>query len=328
MYKIMNTNNIAKAVQATKIEEKKFEYNKLKTQYESLPKRIKNAEMDYYAEGGCNLNDPSDTTRCGLEYYLEIKEDERRKALESFKNKEKENDLKAEEFINFSFFDSFKLNNLFNKTVEGMAVEGSGDNMTCNWKNNMKNFENCKNELYHMPKHHSNKPVIHPCKYNQELEHLIDDNYIHTGMLTAIELQNDHNIYIKKIVDSAKSYIGRGIDESVRKENVDYRHATFYDKSTDSYKNTIQILNVLYWIVFSVLVFLFIYKKIYEVDGYGYIVILIFATVPTILLNPITKLVMVNIKRYHFIDTLYFTIALMTVLLAGFLYFITSKNIQ
>ena len=136
----MNTNNIAKAVQATKIEEKKFEYNKLKNQYESLPERIKNAEMDYYEEGGCNLNDPSDTKRCGLEYYLEIKEDERRKALESFKNKEKENDLKAEEFTNFSFFDHFKLNNLFNKTVEGMAVEGSGENMTCNWKKNMKNF--------------------------------------------------------------------------------------------------------------------------------------------------------------------------------------------
>lgn len=315
----MNTNNIAKAVQATKIEEKKFEYNKLKIQYESLPKRIKNAEMDYYEEGGCNLNDPSDTTRCGLEYYLEIKEDERRKALESFKNKEKENDLKAEEFINFSFFDHFKLNNLFNKTVEGL--EGSGD--TCNWEK--KNFEECNNEIKELD---DNTYVIAPCKYNQELDHLIDDNYIHTGMLTAIELQNDHNIYIKKIVDSAKSYIGRGIDESVRKENVDYRHATFYDKSTDSYKNTIQILHVLYWIVFSALVFLFIYKKIYEVDGYGYIVILIFATVPTILLNPITKLVMVNIKRYHFIDTLYFTIALMTVLLAGFLYFITSKNIQ
>ena len=137
-----------------------------------------------------------------------------------------------------------------------------------------------------------------------------------------------HNKIAKKLLDNAKSYIGRGIDESNRKEKVDYRHATFYDKSTDSYKNTIQILNVLYWIVFSVLVFLFIYKKIYEVDSYGYMVILIFAIVPTILLNPITKLVMVNIKRYHFIDTLYFTIAIITVLLAGFLYFITSKNIQ
>ena len=31
MYKIMNTNNIAKAVQATKIEEKKFEYNNCST---------------------------------------------------------------------------------------------------------------------------------------------------------------------------------------------------------------------------------------------------------------------------------------------------------
>ena len=324
----MNTNNIAKAVQATKIEEKKFEYNKLKNQYESLPERIKNAEMDYYEEGGCNLNDPSDTKRCGLEYYLEIKEDERRKALESFKNKEKENDLKAEEFTNFSFFDHFKLNNLFNKTVEGMAVEGSGENMTCNWKKNMTDFEDCKNELYHMPKHHSNKPVIHPCKYNQELEHLIDDNSIHRGMLKSMHSQKSHNKNIKKILDSAKSYIGRGIDESDRKGKVDYRHATFYDKSTDSYKNTIQILNVLYWIVFSVLVFLFIYKKIYEVDSYGYMVILIFAIVPTLLLKPITNLVMLNVKRYHFIDTLYFTIAIITVLLASFLYFITSKNIQ
>ena len=314
----MNTNNIAKAVQATKIEEKKFEYNKLKNQYESLPERIKNAEMDYYEEGGCNLNDPSDTKRCGLEYYLEIKEDERRKALESFKNKEKENDLKAEEFTNFSFFDHFKLNNLFNKTVEGMAVEGSGENMTCNWKKNMKNFENCNNEI----KTIDNKTYVSPCKYNQELEHLIDDNSIHRGMLESIKLQN------KNILDSVKSYIGRGIDESDRKGKVDYRHATFYDKSTDSYKNTIQILNVLYWIVFSVLVFLFIYKKIYEVDSYGYMVILIFAIVPTLLLKPITNLVMLNVKRYHFIDTLYFTIAIITVLLASFLYFITSKNIQ
>lgn len=323
----MNTNNIAKAVQATKIEEKKFEYNKLKTQYESLPKRIKNAEMDYYAEGGCNLNDPSDTTRCGLEYYLEIKEDERRKALESFKNKEKENDLKAEEFINFSFFDHFKLNNLFNKTVEGLTTSGFGDSMTCNWENKNKNFEECNNEIKNLDTN-TNTYVIAPCKYNQELEHLIDDNSIHRGMLKSIHSQKSHNKNIKKILDSAKSYIGRGIDESDRKGNVDYRHATFYDKSTDSYKNTIQILHVLYWIVFSVLVFLFIYKKIYEVDSYGYMVILIFAIVPTLLLKPITNLVMLNVKRYHFIDTLYFTIALMTILLAGFLYFITSKNIQ
>lgn len=320
----MNTNNIAKAVQATKIEEKKFEYNKLKIQYESLPKRIKNAEMDYYKEGGCNLNDPSDTKRCGLEYYLEIKEDERRKALESFKNKEKENDLKAEEFTNFSFFDHFKLNNLFNKTVEGMAVEGSGDDNTC--KQIIETIKDCKKELY-TPNNLTN-PEIHPCKYNQELQQLIVDNSIHSHMLESIKSQMSHNKIAKKLLDNAKSYIGRGIDESNRKEKVDYRHATFYDKSTDSYKNTIQILNVLYWIVFSVLVFLFIYKKIYEVDSYGYMVILIFAIVPTILLNPITKLVMVNIKRYHFIDTLYFTIAIITVLLAGFLYFITSKNIQ
>jgi hypothetical protein len=308
----MNTNNIAKAVQATKIEEKKFEYNKLKNQYESLPERIKNAEMDYYKEGGCNLNDPSDTKRCGLEYYLEIKEDERRKALESFKNKEKENDLKAEEFINFSFFDSFKLNNLFNKTVEGMTIQGSGDNMTCNWDLSKNEFENCtiKKKII------DSNTYVSPCMYNKELEILINEN------------SNKRDTLIKKILDSAKSYIGRGIDESDRKGKVDYRHATFYDKSTDSYKNTIQILNVLYWIVFSVLVFLFIYKKIYEVDSYGYMVILIFAIVPTLLLKPITNLVMLNVKRYHFIDTLYFTIALMTVLLAGFLYFITSKNIQ
>lgn len=323
-------NNIAKAVQATKIEEKKYEYYKLKTQYESLPKRIKNAEMDYYEEGGCNLNDSSDTKRCGLEYYSEIKEDERRKALESFKNKEKENDLEAEEFTNFSFFDSFKLNNLFNKTVEGMTTVGYGDNMTCDWDSNKNKFEACHKELTDemIDRNDKKHTYVAPCKYNQELEHLIDDNSIHSGMLKAIHSQKDHNKNIKKIVDGAKSYIGQGIDESDRKGKVDYRYATFYDKSTDSYKNTIQILHVLYWIVFSALVFLFIYKKIYEVDGYGYIVILIFATVPTILLNPITKLVMVNIKRYHFIDTLYFTIALMTVLLAGFLYFITSKNIQ
>ncbi len=320
----MNTNNIAKAVQATKIEEKKFEYNKLKNQYESLPERIKNAEMDYYEEGGCNLNDPSDTKRCGLEYYLEIKEDERRKALESFKNKEKENDLKAEEFTNFSFFDHFKLNNLFNKTVEGMAVEGSGDDMTYNWDSIKDKFETCDEEI----KTINFKTYVSPCKYNQELEHLIDDNSIHRGMLKSMHSQKSHNKNIKKILDSAKSYIGRGIDESDRKGKVDYRHATFYDKSTDSYKNTIQILNVLYWIVFSVLVFLFIYKKIYEVDSYGYMVILIFAIVPTLLLKPITNLVMLNVKRYHFIDTLYFTIAIITVLLASFLYFITSKNIQ
>jgi len=323
----MNTNNIAKAVQATKIEEKKFEYNKLKNQYESLPERIKNAEMDYYKEGGCNLNDPSDTKRCGLEYYLEIKEDERRKALESFKNKEKENDLKAEEFTNFSFFDSFKLNNLFNKTVEGMVVVGSGNNRTCNWDLSKNEFEKCKKELY-TPQYGQTNPVIHPCKYNQELEILINDNSIHRGMLKTMQSQMSHNKIAKKLLDNAKSYIGRDIDESNRKENVDYRHATFYDKSTDSYKNTIQILNVLYWIVFSVLVFLFIYKKIYEVDSYGYMVILIFAIVPTLLLKPITNLVMLNVKRYHFIDTLYFTIAIITVLLAGFLYFITSKNIQ
>ena len=189
----------------------------------------------------------------------------------------------------------------------------------------MKNFENCKNNISYKTieiKH------IHPCKYNQELEHLIDDNSIHRGMLKSMHSQKSHNKNIKNILDSAKSYIGRGIDESDRKGKVDYRHATFYDKSTDSYKNTIQILNVLYWIVFSVLVFLFIYKKIYEVDSYGYMVILIFAIVPTLLLKPITNLVMLNVKRYHFIDTLYFTIAIITVLLTSFLYFITSKNIQ
>ena len=35
---------------------------------------------------------------------------------------------------------------------------------------------------------------------------------------------------------------------------------------------------------------------------------------------------MLNVKRYHFIDTLYFTIAIASVLLLMFLYFITSQG--
>jgi len=35
---------------------------------------------------------------------------------------------------------------------------------------------------------------------------------------------------------------------------------------------------------------------------------------------------MLNVKRYHFIDTLYFTIAIASVLLVMFLYFITSQG--
>ena len=317
-------NNIDKAVQASRIEEKKYEYYKLKNDYDSLPRRIKLAEMDYYKEGGCNLNDPDDTKRCGFEYYLEIKQEERKKALESFKNIEKENDETAEELTTFGFFDNFKLGNLFNKKVEGMAVEGTGNDMTCNWEKNKDKFSLCENDLYK----YNNVTNVAPCKYNQELDSLIEDEYIHRKMVEQVELQNSYKSKINTLVDKAKAYIGKGIRENERKGKVDFRHATFYDKLTTDYKMTIETMQVLYWIVFAILVFIFIYKKIYEVDTYGYMVILTFTLIPILILKPFTNLIMLNVKRFHFIDTLYFTIAIVTLALISFLYLITSKNIE
>ena len=319
-------NNIDKAVQASRIEEKKYEYYKLKNDFDSLPRRIKLAEMDYYKEGGCNLNDPDDTKRCGFEYYLEIKQEERKKALESFKNKEKENDENAEEFTNFSFFDNFKLNNLFNKKIEGMKVVGTGNDMKCNWNENTSNFKACNNDLYQNPE--TKATNVSPCKYNQELESLIQDEYIHRKMMEQVELQNNYNTEMNTLADKAKAYIGEGLREKERKGKVDFRHATFYDKATTDYKMGIEFMKVLYWIVFAIVVFIFIYKKIYEVDSYGYIVLLTFTLIPLLILKPFTNLIMLNVKRFHFIDTLYFTIAIITVSLISFLYLITSKNIE
>ena len=314
---MINNINIDKVVQENIIEKNKHKYYKLKNEYEDLPDRIKSAEYNYYKEGGCNLNDPSDTKRCGLEYYLEIKREERKKALESFKNKEKENNSEAEEITNFSFFDNFKFTNIFNKKIEGMKLlidDNTNKAIGCDWDENKKLFEACETP-------HDDKGNIKPCKYNNELDLLIDDLLTYR---TALDTTKEQNKLNQKMLKSGNHSI-KVVRENERQLKVDIRHATFYDKSTDDYKNTIGILHVLYWIVLAVLVFIFIYKRFYQVDRYGYIVILTFLLVPIYLLNFLINIVMLNVKRFHFIDTLYFTIALITVITASFLYFITSQ---
>lgn len=314
---MINNINIDKVVQENIIEKNKHKYYKLKNEYEDLPDRIKSAEYNYYKEGGCNLNDPSDTKRCGLEYYLEIKREERKKALESFKNKEKENNSEAEEITNFSFFDNFKFTNIFNKKIEGMKLlidDNTNKAIGCDWDENKNLFEACETP-------HDDKGNIKPCKYNNELDLLIDDLLTYR---TALDTTKEQNKLNQKMLKSGNHSI-KVVRENERQLKVDIRHATFYDKSTDDYKNTIGILHVLYWIVLAVLVFIFIYKRFYQVDRYGYIVILTFLLVPIYLLNFLINIVMLNVKRFHFIDTLYFTIALITVIIASFLYFITSQ---
>ena len=317
---MINNINIDKVVQENIIEKNKHKYYKLKNEYEDLPDRIKSAEYNYYKEGGCNLNDPSDKKRCGLEYYLEIKRGERKKALESFKNKEKQNNSEAEEITNFSFFDNFKFTNIFNKKIEGMETLMDDTNnkaIGCSWNNNKSVFGKCANENY-------DANNFAPCKYNKELDNLIVDLSTHRTSLNALKEQNTTN---KAILTSGGNnpLKNKALHDEERQLKVDIRHATFYDKSTDDYKNTIGILHVLYWIVLAVLVFIFIYKRFYQIDRYGYIVILTFLLVPIYLLNFLINIVMLNVKRFHFIDTLYFTIALITVITASFLYFITSQ---
>lgn len=314
---MINNINIDKVVQENIIEKNKHKYYKLKNEYEDLPDRIKSAEYNYYKEGGCNLDDPSDKKRCGLEYYLEIKREERKKALESFKNKEKENNSEAEEITNFSFFDNFKFTNIFNKKIEGMEViMKNGSANGCSWNKQIDAFEACETQ-------HDGNGNIKPCKYNKELDNLIVDLSTHRTSLNTLITQNKTN---KTILTSESNPLkNKALQDEERQLKVDIRHATFYDKSTDDYKNTIGILHVLYWIVLAVLVFIFIYKRFYQIDRYGYIVILTFLLVPIYLLNFLINIVMLNVKRFHFIDTLYFTIALITVITASFLYFITSQ---
>ena len=162
-------NNIAKAVQAETIEEKKFNYYKLKNALDTLPDKVKKAEMEYYEEGGCNLNDPADTKRCGLEYYLEIKREERIKALESFSNYENKNEEEAEEMSSFGIFDNLNLANLFNKNIEGMVNCANDANNSCS---------SClfdDNDCLEDTTISDGTTHISPCKYDEQLKILIDD---------------------------------------------------------------------------------------------------------------------------------------------------------
>tara|TARA_B110000003_G_scaffold202507_1_gene201200 strand:+ start:4621 stop:5550 length:930 start_codon:yes stop_codon:yes gene_type:complete len=307
-------NNIDKAIQATKIEEKKSKYYKLKGEYDTLPARIKKAEMDYYTEGGCNLNDIGDTKRCGLEYYLEIKREERQKILESFTNYRKQKDEDAEELSSVGLFDTIGLNKLFNKTIEGMTY----DNDTCDWTKDWPN----EDEIF---QDNDRTSHITSYKYNEELEILIDK-------LNSIKKMAGHTSKLRKndtkmsdIVANGNMNLDKEKRERIRKGKIDYRNAIFYNKMTNEYKTAIRILEIIYWIVFTVLIILFIYKKQYEVDRMAFIVILTFAIIPFVLLKPMVEFIMLNVKRYHFIDTLYFTIAVGTVALTSVLYLMTSQ---
>jgi hypothetical protein len=312
-------NNIDKAVQASKIEKKKHEYYKLKELQEKLPKRLKNAEIAYYKEGGCNLNDPSDTKQCGLEYYLDIKKQERIKALESFTNSSTKNDEEAEEINSYSFFDNLKLSNLFNKTVEGL--QGSGN--TCDLTTNA--FKACNKHFTEIGINNE-KTVYHPCKYNNDLELLIDELEEYRKIKNTIGDQTKYLNKISKLSSESVQYMDNGIKKHQQQSMADYRNATFYDKHSESYINTINTLKSFYWLVLVLLTAAFLYKRHYEKDVFGYVVISLFILFPLFLLKPFANFIMLNVKRYHFIDTLYFTIAIASVLLVMLLYFITSQG--
>ena len=312
-------NNIDKAVQASKIEKKKHEYYKLKELQEKLPNRLKNAEIAYYKEGGCNLNDPSDTKQCGLEYYLDIKKQERIKALESFTNSSTKNDEEAEEINSYSFFDNLKLSNLFNKTVEGM--EGS-----CDWNAIADKLKTCNNHFREIQIEGEDITLYHPCKYNNDLELLINELEEYRIIQNTIGDQTKYLNKISKLSSESVQYMDNGIKKHQQQSMADYRNATFYDKHSESYINTINTLKSFYWLVLVLLTAAFLYKRYYEKDVFGYVVISLFILFPLFLLKPFANFIMLNVKRYHFIDTLYFTIAIASVLLVMFLYFITSQG--
>ena len=317
-------NNIDKAVQASKIEKKKHEYYKLKELQEKLPKRLKNAEIAYYKEGGCNLNDPSDTKQCGLEYYLDIKKQERIKALESFTNNSTKNDEEAEEINSYSFFDNLKLSNLFNKTVEGLQMSGTGN--TCDWTANADNFKACNNHFQEIEFDNGKETIYSPCKYNNDLELLIDELDEYRKIRNTIGDQTKYLNKISKLSSESVQYMDNGIKKHQQQSMADYRNATFYDKHSESYINTIKTLKSFYWLVLVLLTAAFLYKRYYEKNVFGYVVISLFILFPLFLLKPFANFIMLNVKRYHFIDTLYFTIAIASVLLVMLLYFITSQG--
>jgi hypothetical protein len=323
MYKIIMNLNIDKAIQSSKIEKKRHEYYKLKELQEKLPRRLKNAEVAYYEEGGCNLNDPSDTKRCGLEYYLDIKKEERIKALEGFINNNNKNDEYAEEINSYSIFDNLKLSNLFSKTVEGMVEDGK----PCDWTTNQDGFKKCDNYTFSVKDEQGKATdVPHPCKYNNDLETLIDELDEYRTIKNTIGDQTKYLNKMSVLSGEASLFMDKSINEYRQKSIVDYRNASFYDKHSETYINTINILKKLYWLVLVILTIAFLYKRYYENDVFGYLVILFFIIIPIFILKPIANLIMLNVKRFHFIDTLYFTIAITTVLFAMFLYFLTSQG--
>jgi hypothetical protein len=308
--------NINKVVQESKIQEAKDKYYKLKNEYETLPERIEKSEMQYYQEGGCNLNDDTDRKRCGMEYYLDIKREERKKVFESFTDYSNDNDVNAEELSNVGIFDSNSLIKMFNKTVEGMTV----DNDKCNWDKNITAFQQCN------PDTESIAGVDYPkaCKYNNELDISITNDYIHRKMKKELELQRAYNSIIENKIYDDDNLNGNRTGENIRKSKVDYRHAVFYDAKSDKYRNFIEILNTIYWIVFTILVVFFIYNKHYENEKSGYLVLIAFSIIPFIL-KPVVKFIMLNVNRHHYMDTVYTIIALGTLMLGGSLYFITSN---
>ena len=234
--------------------------------------------------------------------------------MESFTNYRKQKDEDAEELSSVGLFDTIGLNKLFNKTIEGMTY----DNDTCDWTKDWPN----EDEIF---QDNDGPSHITSYKYNEELEILIDK-------LNSIKKMAGHTSKLRKndtkmsdIVANGNMNLDKEKRERIRKGKIDYRNAIFYNKMTNEYKTAIRILEIIYWIVFTVLIILFIYKKQYEVDRMAFIVILTFAIIPFVLLKPMVEFIMLNVKRYHFIDTLYFTIAVGTVALTSVLYLMTSQ---
>lgn len=317
--------NINTLVKQKKIQEKMDEYYKLKNEYESLPERIKQTELEYYQEGGCNLKDDTDKTNCGMEYYLDIKREERKKALESFANLSNKNEEDAEELSSIGLFNTLGLKKLFNKSIEGMDVmrDGGatmGDYTQCDWSKNKEVFNECSSEKIEIDETN----YIHPCKFNKDMDNLIEDLVSLRDMKKRVNEQKEYNEKITEKIIDTEDLLGKGNRERIRKGKVGYRHATFYDKVGESQKNAISILKTIYWVVFICLVVFYIYNKFYQIEKKGTLILILFLTIPYIL-SYIVKFIMHYTKRYHFIDTLYTVIAIGTVSLAGFLYFLISN---
>ena len=100
---------------------------------------------------------------------------------------------------------------------------------TCDWDQNTDAFKACNKHFTEIDINGENITVYHPCKYNNDLELLIDELDEYRKIKNTIGDQTKYLNKISKLSSESVQYMDNGIKHQ-QQSMADYRNATFYDK--------------------------------------------------------------------------------------------------